>query len=129
MNMHGPYYKLRLLHARMQSSCVAKPGALRPERRPLASRNLPQVMNLLNIALGCPEDKAPKPLKQTLEHISADITSLFAELPAVLAASVTNMSKVRLPPQVLICSNLHARHKLSTAPPLHTVTARTRATL
>ena len=108
---------------------MAKPGALRPERRPLASRNLPQVMNLLNIALGCPEDKAPKPLKQTLEHINADITSLFAELPAVLAASVTNMSKVWLPPQLLICSTLHARRTLPTAPPFHTITARTCACL
>jgi hypothetical protein len=80
--------------AHLQTSCVATPGALRPERRPLVSVNVPQVMGLLNIALGVPKAKEALPLREELESIADHVTTLFAQMPSVLANSVSTIAKV-----------------------------------
>ena len=75
---------------------------LRPERRPLAPVNVPQVMSLLSIALGCPEEKEPKPLLDTVERVAAETTALFAPVPAAFCNSVRVQAQVR-PAHVVSC--------------------------
>jgi hypothetical protein len=78
----------------MQNGTLPRPGALSPDRRPRASRNIPQVLYLLNVALGCSEPKAALPLPAALERLASNVTDIFADLPSVLRGCVTPESKV-----------------------------------
>jgi hypothetical protein len=53
-------------------------------------------MDLLNIAMGCPEPKAALPLPAALERLASDVTEIFSEVPSVLCRFVTLESKVGL---------------------------------
>ena len=79
----------------MQTGTVARPGASRPERRPLIAQNIPQGMNLLGVALGGAPAKAPRPLKASVRAIKADVAAVFKGLPEALRGSVVPLSKVR----------------------------------
>ena len=83
--------------ASMQEGKWPRPGALRPSRRPLAPRNVPQIMSLLDTALGCPASERPEqpqPIAQAVETLGAQTAALFARMPEVLADNVLPVAKV-----------------------------------
>ena len=72
-----------------------RPGALRPERRPLAARNVAQVMELLHLVVGNDAPKAVLPFPGALKRLAGSVSGIFAEMPAVLCSTVVPVSKVR----------------------------------
>lgn len=88
----------------MQNGILPRPGALRPERRPLAARNVAQVMELLHLVVGSDVPKAALPFPRALKRLAGSVSDIFAELPAVLCSTVVPVSKVRRLSQVtLMC--------------------------
>ena len=79
----------------MQTGTLPRPGALRPERRPLAARNVAQVMELLHLVVGNDAPKAVLPFPGALKRLAGSVSGIFAEMPAVLCSTVVPVSKVR----------------------------------